>query len=48
VTRIIYRTEITSPAAGHVGPQLGPAITADFPQVLASLAKLAEGQGRAP
>jgi DNA-binding MarR family transcriptional regulator len=33
VTRIIYRTEITSPAAGHVGPQLGPAITADFPRL---------------
>lgn len=42
-TRIIYRTEITGPAADHIGPQLGPAITADFPDVLAALAKLAEG-----
>jgi uncharacterized protein YndB with AHSA1/START domain len=42
-TRIIYRTEITGPAASQVGPQLGPAITADFPEVLAALAKLAEG-----
>lgn len=42
-TRIIYRTEITGPAAGQVGPQLGPAITADFPEVLAALARLAEG-----
>ena len=42
-TRIIYRTEITGPAAGQAGPQLGPAITADFPDVLAALAKLAEG-----
>jgi uncharacterized protein YndB with AHSA1/START domain len=42
-TRIIYRTEITGPAADQVGPQLGPAITADFPQVLAALAALAEG-----
>lgn len=42
-TRITYRTEITGPAAGQVGPQIGPAITADFPQVLAALAKLAEG-----
>jgi uncharacterized protein YndB with AHSA1/START domain len=41
-TRIIYRTEITGPAADHVGPQAGPAITADFPQVLAALAALAE------
>ena len=42
-TRIIYRTEITGPAAGQIGPQLGPAITADFPEVLAALAELAEG-----
>jgi hypothetical protein len=42
-TRIIYRTEITGPAADQVGPHLGPAITADFPDVLAALAKLAEG-----
>jgi uncharacterized protein YndB with AHSA1/START domain len=42
-TRIIYRTEITGPAADQVGPELGPAITADFPYVLAALAKLAEG-----
>jgi uncharacterized protein YndB with AHSA1/START domain len=42
-TRITYRTEITGPAAGQVGPQIGPAITADFPHVLAALAKLTEG-----
>jgi uncharacterized protein YndB with AHSA1/START domain len=42
-TRIIYRTEIAGPAADQVGPELGPAITADFPQVLAALAALAEG-----
>jgi hypothetical protein len=42
-TRIVYRTEITGPAAGQVGPELGPQITADFPDVLAALAKLAEG-----
>jgi hypothetical protein len=39
LTRIIYRTEIT----GQAGPQLGPAITADFPEILAALAKRAEG-----
>jgi uncharacterized protein YndB with AHSA1/START domain len=43
-TRIIYRTEITGPAADQVGPHLGPAITADFPEVLAALVKLAEGE----
>ena len=43
LTTIVYRTEITGEAAGHVGPQLGPQITADFPEVLAALAKRAEG-----
>jgi uncharacterized protein YndB with AHSA1/START domain len=41
-TRVTYRTEITGPAADQVGPQLGPDITADFPDVLAALVKLAE------
>jgi len=43
LTRIIYRTEITGEAADHIGPELGPEITADFPEVLAALAKRAEG-----
>jgi hypothetical protein len=42
MTRIIYRTEITGSAADRVGPQLGPAITADFPDVLAALVRVAE------
>jgi uncharacterized protein YndB with AHSA1/START domain len=42
-TRISYRTEISGPAADQVGPQIGPEITADFPDVLAALARLAEG-----
>jgi uncharacterized protein YndB with AHSA1/START domain len=42
-TRIIYRTEITGPAADQAGPELGPVITADFPDVLAALAKVASG-----
>lgn len=41
-TRVVYRTEITGPAADQVGPELGPAITGDFPDVLAALVKLAE------
>jgi uncharacterized protein YndB with AHSA1/START domain len=41
-TRIIYRTEITGAAADQIGPEVGPAITADFPQVLAALAARAE------
>jgi Polyketide cyclase / dehydrase and lipid transport len=47
LTRIVYRTEITGPdpkTAGQIGPELGPQITADFPDVLASLAKLAEAE----
>jgi uncharacterized protein YndB with AHSA1/START domain len=43
LTRITYRTEITGEAADHIGPELGPQITADFPEVLAALAKRAEG-----
>ena len=41
-TRITYRTEITGPLADQVGPELGPAITADFPEVLAALARVAQ------
>jgi uncharacterized protein YndB with AHSA1/START domain len=41
-TRVVYRTEISGPAAGAVGPELGPAITADFPDVLAALVRRAE------
>lgn len=40
---IVYRTEITGEAADHIGPELGPQITADFPAVLAALVKRAEG-----
>ena len=43
LTRIVYRTQITGEAAGHVGPELGPQITADFPEVVAALAGRAEG-----
>lgn len=42
-TRIVYRTEFAGPAADQVGPQLGPQITADFPDVLAALVRAAEG-----
>jgi uncharacterized protein YndB with AHSA1/START domain len=42
-TSIVYRTEITGEAAGQVGPELGPQITADFPEVVAALARRAGG-----
>ena len=40
--RVVYRMEITGPQADTVGPQLGPQISADFPQVLAALVEHAE------
>jgi uncharacterized protein YndB with AHSA1/START domain len=40
--RIVYAMEITGPQADTLGPQIGPEISADFPQVLAALAKQAE------
>jgi uncharacterized protein YndB with AHSA1/START domain len=41
--RVVYRTQITGPAADAMGPAIGPAITADFPETIAALVKLAEG-----
>ena len=43
-SRIVYRMEITGPEADTLGPQIGPDITADFPEVLARLAAVAEGR----
>lgn len=42
-TRVVYGTEISGPGAA----EFGPAITADFPDVLRALKRLAEG-GTAP
>jgi hypothetical protein len=39
---ITYRMEITGPAADTLGPQIGPEISSDFPQVLAALVERAE------
>ena len=36
-TRIVYRTEITGPEADTLGPEISPAITADFPETIAAL-----------
>jgi hypothetical protein len=43
-SRIVYRMEITGPEADTLGPQIGPQITADFPDVLAKLASVAESR----
>jgi Polyketide cyclase / dehydrase and lipid transport len=40
--RIVYRMEISGPDADLVGPELGPAISGDFPETLAALAERAE------
>jgi hypothetical protein len=39
---IVYRMEISGPAADRVGPELGPQISGDFPDTLAALAQRAE------
>jgi hypothetical protein len=36
---ITYRTEITGPGSDQVGPEIGPQITADFPETLEALVK---------
>jgi uncharacterized protein YndB with AHSA1/START domain len=41
-TKVTHRLEITGPAADEVGPQLGPAITEDFPEAMAALLARAE------
>jgi uncharacterized protein YndB with AHSA1/START domain len=41
-TRILYRMEISGPEADTVGPELGPQISGDFPEVLQALAERAE------
>jgi uncharacterized protein YndB with AHSA1/START domain len=41
-TTITYRTEFHGPAADQAGPEIGPAITADFPEVVNALIAVAE------
>jgi hypothetical protein len=41
-SRVTYRMEISGPAADSVGRELGPQISADFPETLAALAERAE------
>ena len=40
--RIVYGMEITGPAADVLGPQIGPEISGDFPQVLKALVERAQ------
>jgi Polyketide cyclase / dehydrase and lipid transport len=41
-TRITYRATVEGPASNTMGPEIGPAVTADFPDVMAALAARAE------
>jgi hypothetical protein len=47
-TRITYSATIDGPAADDVGPRIGPAITADFPEVMSALARRAESIASRP
>jgi uncharacterized protein YndB with AHSA1/START domain len=40
--RIVYAMQISGPQADTIGPELGPQISGDFPDVLAALSELAE------
>ncbi|MFF8376160.1 polyketide cyclase [Streptomyces sp. NPDC015661] len=39
--RVVYRMEITGTGADEAGPQIGPGITADWPDTMAALVELA-------
>jgi hypothetical protein len=39
--QVVYRMEISGAGAGEAGPQIGPGITADWPETMASLVALA-------
>jgi hypothetical protein len=41
-TRITYRATVEGPAADTLGSEIGPAVSADFPEVMAALAARAE------
>ena len=41
--RVVYRMEITGDGADEAGPQIGPGITADWPETMAALVKMAGG-----
>jgi hypothetical protein len=36
-TKVTHRLEVTGPTADQVGPELGPAITEDFPEAMQAL-----------
>jgi len=42
-TKVVHRLEITGPKADELGPQIGPAITQDFPEAMSALLARAAG-----
>ncbi|MFJ9829253.1 polyketide cyclase [Streptomyces sp. NPDC101160] len=40
-TRVTYRMEITGDGVDELGPQVGPAVTGDWPETMAALVKAA-------
>ncbi|MDI2036765.1 SRPBCC family protein [Paenarthrobacter nitroguajacolicus] len=40
--RVVYRMEITGAGADEIGPEIGPGITADWPETMASLVEHAQ------
>ncbi|MER5207892.1 SRPBCC family protein [Streptomyces sp. NPDC002825] len=40
--RVVYRMEITGAGADEAGPEIGPGITADWPDTMAALVELAQ------
>ncbi|MEU3772068.1 SRPBCC family protein [Streptomyces sp. NPDC032472] len=42
-TRVVYRMEITGDGADALGPEIGPAVTADWPETMAALVTRAAG-----
>ncbi|MFF3210976.1 polyketide cyclase [Streptomyces sp. NPDC002886] len=43
LSRVVYRMEISGEGAAEAGPQIGPGITADWPDTLAALVRAARG-----
>ncbi|MER0449977.1 polyketide cyclase [Streptomyces sp. Edi4] len=41
-TKVTYRMEITGADADEVGPRIGPAVTADWPETMSALVELAQ------
>jgi hypothetical protein len=46
-SRVVYRATVDGPNAEKLGPEIGPQVTADFPDVLAALKVRAEAPTRA-